>query len=299
MSQPTPPVIDYENSGYQDKFWDQGQRAYEDRVEAIALKRLLPPAGGRRLLELGAGAGRNTPRYQNYREIVLVDYSLTQLQEAQARLGTSPRYRYMAADIYHLPFGAGSFDAATMIRTLHHMADAPLALQQVHAVLCGGADFILEIANKRNLKSMLRYLLGQQKWSPFTLEPVEFVKLNFDFHPRAVRGWLAALGFDIQRQLSVSHFRVGVLKKLVPLQLLVGLDALLQPTGALFQFTPSVFLRARKKQPEPALTEQLILRCPACGQQPLADTPPAITCSNCRRVYPVRNGIYDFRLNAN
>ena len=298
MTHPTPPVIDYENSEYQHKFWEQGQRAYEDRVEAIALKCLLPPAGGRRLLELGAGAGRNTPRYQNYQEIVLVDYSLTQLKEALGWLGPSARYRFMAADIYHLPFGAGSFDGATMIRTLHHMADAPLALKQVQEVLCGRAAFILEFANKRNLKAMLRYLFGRQKWSPYTPEPVEFVKLNFDFHPRAVREWLSALGFAIERQLSVSHFRIGVLKKLLPLDLLVKMDALLQPTGALFQFTPSVFLRARKKQAEPALTEQLILRCPACAYEPLVDTPPAITCPHCRRIFPVTDGIYDFRLNA-
>ena len=298
MTHPTPPIIDYENSEYQNRFWEQGQRAYEDRVEAIALKRLLPPAGGRRLLELGAGAGRNTPRYQNYQEIVLVDYSLTQLKEALGRLGTSARYRFMAADIYHLPFGAGSFDGATMIRTLHHMADAPLALKQVQEVLCGRAVFVLEFANKRNLKSMLRYLFGRQKWSPYTSEPVEFVKLNFDFHPRAVREWLSDLGFAIERQLSVSHFRIGVLKKLLPLDLLVGLDAWLQPTGALFQFTPSVFLRVRKKQAEPALTQQLILRCPACGHQPLADTPPDIACPHCQRIFKVKEGIYDFRLNA-
>ena len=52
----TPPVCDYEGSDYQDKFWKQGGRAYEDGAEVLALKRLLP-AGGKHLLELGAGAG--------------------------------------------------------------------------------------------------------------------------------------------------------------------------------------------------------------------------------------------------
>ena len=157
-----------------------------DRAEAICCL----PQGGKRLLELGAGAGRNTPRYQHFEQIVLVDYSTTQLKQAVQKLGMSPRYRYVAADIYHLPFAPASFDAATMIRTLHHMADAPLALKQVEQVLCGQAAFILEYANKQNLKAMLRYLLGKQKWSPFTLEAVEFVKLNFDFHPKAVSKWL-------------------------------------------------------------------------------------------------------------
>ncbi len=57
---PQPPVCDYDGSDYQSSFWDKGGREYEDRVEAIALKRLLPQSG-HLLLELGAGAGRNTP----------------------------------------------------------------------------------------------------------------------------------------------------------------------------------------------------------------------------------------------
>src|SRR5512133_120502 len=142
---PTPPVCSYEGSDYQARFWDQGGRAYEDGAEAVALRRLLP-ASGARLLELGAGAGRNTPRYQGFEQVVLLDYSRTQLEQAQQRLGRSERYLYVAADIYRLPFAPGAFDAATMIRTLHHMADAPRALEQVRQSLLPGAVFILEFA---------------------------------------------------------------------------------------------------------------------------------------------------------
>src|SRR5512140_3071150 len=163
----TPPVCDYEGSDYQTSFWEQGGREYEDRAEAIALKRLLP-ARGQLLLELGAGAGRNTPRYSGYDRIVLLDYSRTQLQQARAHLGDSSRYVYVAADIYKLPFVDGLFDGATMIRTLHHMADAPKALAQVHSALAPDATFILEYANKRNIKSIVRYVLHRQNWNPFS-----------------------------------------------------------------------------------------------------------------------------------
>lgn len=81
----TPPVCDYEGSDYQTSFWDQGGRQYEDLAETIALKRLLP-AQGKLLLELGAGAGRNTPRYKGFEQIVLLDYSRTQLQQARERM---------------------------------------------------------------------------------------------------------------------------------------------------------------------------------------------------------------------
>ncbi len=67
-----PPICDYEGSDYQTSFWDKGGRQYEDQTEAIALRRLLPKSG-RLLLELGAGAGRNTPRYRGFDRIVLLE----------------------------------------------------------------------------------------------------------------------------------------------------------------------------------------------------------------------------------
>ncbi|KXK12339.1 MAG: hypothetical protein UZ14_CFX002002403 [Chloroflexi bacterium OLB14] len=35
-----PPVCNYEGSDYQQTFWEQGGRAYEDQAEAIALKKI-------------------------------------------------------------------------------------------------------------------------------------------------------------------------------------------------------------------------------------------------------------------
>ena len=299
----TPPVCDYEGSDYQTSFWDQGGREYEDRTEAIALKRLLPKSG-RLLLELGAGAGRNTPRYLGFDRVVLLDYSRTQLERAQQRLGDSNKYIYVAADVYRLPFVDGLFDAATMIRVLHHMADAPKALGQVKNVLRSRGIFILEFANKLNLKAIFRYLSGRQKWNPFALEPVEFVELNFDFHPRAVRMWLEDLGFSIERTLTLSHFRVGFFKRFVPVSILVFLDSIFQWTGALWQLSPSVFVKARKDdlhgkygvETSPALTNLLLFfKCPNCGYYPLMDEKNYLECSSCRKRWEVKDGIYDFR----
>ncbi|HNS37722.1 MAG TPA: methyltransferase domain-containing protein [Anaerolineaceae bacterium] len=291
----TPPICDYEGSDYQTSFWDAGGRAYEDAAEAIALRRLLPP-GGRRLLELGAGAGRNTPRYTGFEQITLLDYSLTQLQQARARLGASPSYRYVAADVYHLPFVPGLFDAATMIRTLHHMADARRALEGVRRVLQTNSIFILEYANKQNLKAIVRYLFRRQKWNPFSPEPVEFAALNFDFHPATVRTWLQVSGFAVQRQLTVSHFRMGLLKRIFPAGFLAKLDGLAQLTGDAWQLSPSVFVRTQATGQTPPAEAGSFFRCPACGHAPLPDTPPEIICPACNWRYPVVDGIYDFRL---
>jgi ubiquinone/menaquinone biosynthesis C-methylase UbiE len=297
----TPPICDYEGSDYQASFWGQGGREYEDRTEAIALKRLLPKRGYL-LLELGAGAGRNTPRYIGFDRIVLLDYSHTQLEQAQQRLGKSEKYIYVAADVYRLPFVDDLFDTATMIRTLHHMADAPGALGQVKSVLGSGGIFILEFANKLHLKAIVRYLLGRQTWSPFTLEPVEFVKLNFDFHPKAVHKCLHDLGFTIEKTLALSYFRVGWLKRIVPTSILVFLDALFQWTGAWWQLSPSVFVRAKKVGQDasriPPHGQDHIssyFKCPDCGHAPLTNKTNYLECSNCQKQWGVRDGIYDFR----
>jgi SAM-dependent methyltransferase len=250
------------------------------------------------MLELGAGAGRNTPRYAGYGRTALVDYSRTQLEQARQRLGDSPRYTYVAADIYHLPFMDGLFDGATMIRTLHHMADAPKALMQIKQVLQPGATFILEFANKRNLKSILRYGVGRQTWSPFTPEPVEFAALNFDFHPKTVFKWLAELGFKHERTLTVSHFRTGILKRALPASLLASIDGFFQPTGAWFQLTPSVFVKAKSvggTQREIPLEPRSFFKCPACGYSPLDERDRQPACSSCGKTWGFKDGIYDFR----
>lgn len=294
----TPPVCNYEGSDYQQSFWEQGGREYEDRAEAIALKRMLPKSG-KLMLELGAGAGRNTPRYAGFERIVLLDYSTTQLIQAQEKLGCSDKYIYVAADIYRLPFRDRQFDAATMIRALHHMADAPKALKQIRNVLRSNAVFILEFANKLNLKSIVRYITGRQKWNPFSLEPVEFVKLNFDFHPKAIRKWLGELGFSIEKTLTVSHFRLGLLKRIVPARLLAALDGLFQPTGEFWQFTPSVFVKARTKDTvhddEVSLSVIDLFKCPDCEGEKLEEMNDHLHCPICESNWAVLDGIYDFR----
>lgn len=289
------PICDYEDSQYQSQFWDQGERVYEDQVEAIALQRLLPPRGDL-LLELGAGAGRNTPRYQNFKRIILVDYSTSQLQQARVRLGESDRYLYTAANIYHLPFVPGLFDTATMIRVLHHMADAPLALRGIRQVLKPGGIFILEFANKHNLKAILRYFFHRQSWNPFSREPVEFARLNFNFHPAAMRIWLQQSGFNIQHQLTVSHFRVDFLKRRLPLKLLVTLDSLAQWSGGICQLSPSIFVRTQAAGDTPNAAAGQFFRCPVCGNSPLETSSTSLDCSACGRQWPIQDGIHDFRV---
>lgn len=289
------PVCDYEGSNYQAEFWGKGEREYEDRAEQIALRALLPKSG-RLFLELGAGAGRQTPLLSAFDHVVLLDFSRTQLQQARVRLGDPGRYTFVAANVYQLPFAPAVFDGAMMVRVMHHLVDAPAALEEIRSVLAPGSTFVVEFANKQNLKAILRYLLHKQNWSPFSPEPAEFVKLNFDFHPRTMRQWLNDAGFKVERQRTVSHYRLGFLKRLLPASALAAADGLMQPTGDWWQLTPSVFVKCtvrgqRDKRETKDVRE--ILRCPLCKGE-LDGDGGVLSCKSDHR-WGIRDGVYDFK----
>lgn len=248
MSTSPHPICDYEGSRYREEFWVGQGREYEDLVERIALSRLLP-ARGRRLLEIGAGFGRLADLYVGYEEVVLLDYSHSLLDHARSTRVNDPRFAYVVANLYHLPFPPCYFDAIVMVRVIHHVVDVPLALREVQRVLAGNGCFILEFANKRHLKSIARYLLGRQTWSPFDREPYEFVKLNFDFHPAWMEEQLRAAGLEPERVLALSFFRLPLLKRAIPYTWLARADQCLQPAGAWWKLTPSLMLRCRQARP--------------------------------------------------
>jgi len=292
-----PRRCDYEGSNYQETFWDSGERLYEDLAEAAALRRLLPPSGSL-LLEIGAGAGRNTPRYQGHQKVVLLDYSLSQLIQARQRLGANERYLYVAADVFQMPFVSGLFDTATMIRVLHHLTDGRRAFAEIRRVLQPQGVFVLEYANKLNAKAIGRYLAGRQAWSPFDPQPVQFVELNFNFHPKTTRSWLVEKGFQIEKQRAVSFFRIELIKRAIDARLLARVDSLLQPIGALALFSPSLFVRSRAVGASLRAGPGEFFRCPACGQVGFHRTQSSLDCSTCGRIWPIEDGIYNFKQQA-
>jgi SAM-dependent methyltransferase len=215
------------------------------------------------------------------------------LQFAQEKLGTSGRYLYVAADAYQLPFRPGSFDAATIVRVIHHIADVSAALKQIRQALVPGGTLILEYANKRNIKAMLRYMRGLQRWNPTDLEPVEFVELNFDFHPKYMEQKLTEAGFMTMQSIPVSFFRMPMLKNIVPTHILASLDGLLQLSR--LHYTPSIFTKnvAVGATPYNLGTDSLFI-CPETGDELMQDGDILIGKQHGRR-WAIRDGIYDFK----
>ncbi|MGB3716832.1 MAG: class I SAM-dependent methyltransferase [Candidatus Promineifilaceae bacterium] len=291
-----PPVCDYEGSNYRTRFWESQGRDYEDRVERIALRRLLPPSGGT-LIDIGAGFGRLATEFDGYDRVVLFDYSRSLLQDAQKRLRDDPRFIYVAGNWYSMPFVSGLFDTLVQVRTIHHAADVTGLFGQLAHILRPRGVFVLEFANKHNLKAILRYWSGKQQWSPFSPHPVEFVELNYDFHPRWMERQLEASGFKVRRILTVSHFRLPVIKRVVPASLLAWLDSMAQLSGGWFQLAPSIFVYADGPDKGDSAEQGSFFACPDC-RTPLGEPDAGrLVCPNneCRHQWSFEDNIYDFK----
>ena len=291
-------ICDYEGSQYRTEFWQNQNRTYEDAVERVALQKLLPPQG-ERLIEIGAGFGRLVDLYEGYKQIVLLDYARTQLEEAQNYLGDDERIIYVVADVYNLPFVDDLFDALTMIRVMHHLTSVPDALTEIHRIMMSNGTVVIEHANKLHLKSLLRWLLRRQVWNPFDYSPLEFVELNFNFHPAWMRQQFNATGLQVLNTRAVSSFRIGFLKRFVSTSLLASLDSWVQPAGSWWQFSPSLFLQAQPQKSDGAAAG--FFRCPNCKSSELTPKKSVtadgdlLLCQNCHYGWSFREGIYDFK----
>lgn len=294
----TPPICDYEGSTYREDFWEGKGREYEDIAERIALGTLLPFGGGQHVLEIGAGYGRLTTALHAYEQVVLMDYSLTQIQQAQELHHRQQRFVYVVADVYDLPFRPGVFDAATMVRVVHHLKDAPRAFAQVRKALAPRGVFVMEHANKRNLKAMLRYALGQQEWNPYTRLPHEFVELNIDFHPDYIVDELREAGFEVMRRLPVSYLRLRAIKETLPTGTLTVLETLLQQVPAFYApsiFTKSIAIGNTPDNTNLPLNDPETLFAAPGTSNPLRHEGDAMVDTITGTRWAIRDGIYDFK----
>ena len=292
-----PRVCDYETMDYRRDFWGSGNREYEDAVERIALAKLLPQRG-QWCVELGAGFGRLADLYrERYERVVLVDYCRPLLQQARERLGSPPGLFLVVGDVYNLPFADAVFDVATMVRVLHHIEDPPACLAEVHRVMRSRGSYVLEYANKRNVKEVARFLLGRSKRDTHSRDPSMLDDLYFNYHPAYVKARLRETGFRVRAERSVSLFRTPILKRHIGARPLVALDARLQGPLGRFQVSPSIFVSCEvEKAPSPALTvDEPPWRCPQCHATELMKMPELLVCPRCRAEWSVADGIYDFK----
>ncbi len=302
---------DYESYDYS-KFWEDDRRLYEDKAERMALRRLIAGIGGENKIffDIGCGYGRLFNEYKDFETIVLIDYSLNNLKNARDRIerflkntpGKLASVYFIAADATSLPIKSDCADIILTVRVIHHLDNPEKYFDEIARILKNRGSFFLEFANKRNLKNILRFFVRKMDTSPFNLKPSQIGETILNFHPDHISDILEKRNFTIKKSISVSNFRLNLLKKFPGTKTLLFFEKIYQKLFSFVLLGPSIFMKSvlNEKGPENISKNKItsledILICVYCGESSLVPDKNMIQCKNCGRIFIRENGIYNFK----
>jgi ubiquinone/menaquinone biosynthesis C-methylase UbiE len=228
-------------------------RDYEHQAEVMAIKRLLKGRHFDEAVDIGGGYGRLSVLLKQFAtNVTLVEPSQQQLDLAKTFLrdhGSIKRCLMSANDIQ---LKDNSVDLVLFVRVMHHLPDPKRELDEIDRILKPGGLAIIEVANYMHAQNRLKHLIKGQKFpagpvdirSPEhrTSQEIPFVNHN----PHTVIRQFKAAGLTVERALSVSNLRNPLVKKIVPIKLLLLAEEPLQPVLAPLFFGPSIFFLVRK-----------------------------------------------------
>jgi SAM-dependent methyltransferase len=163
-------------------FWFLGLR----RFARLLLDRSLPERRPLRVVDCGAGTGRNLDWLQAYGWAVGVERSPTGLAIARAH-----GRRVIAGDITALPVASGAFDLATSFDVIYSLDDADerRAMSEMHRALAPGGLLLVNAAALGILRGSHSALAEERR----------------RYTARGLRAKLAGAGFDVLR-MSYTNF---------------------------------------------------------------------------------------------
>ncbi|MFZ5932678.1 MAG: class I SAM-dependent methyltransferase [Patescibacteria group bacterium] len=234
-------------------------REYEHESEVLALKAFLQKIPKiDTILEVGTGFGRLTPAYlYRARRIILTDPSARLLGLTRDKYGNKKGVKIIQTKAENLPgkIRKGSVDLMIMVRVLHHLEDPDNFFDIAQSLVKKGGYLILEFANKKHFKAVLTEFARGNLTFPLDIFPKEvkgFKKRRreaipfLNFHPDSIRERLKEAGFRIKEGRSVSNIRSPFIKKILPTEILLSLEGLLQRPFYYISFGPSIFLLVQK-----------------------------------------------------
>jgi len=250
-----------EKTFYDDAFFDYFRywegREYEHYSEKIAITSLIgeiPFIRGTSLLDIGAGFGRLAEIYGHlFKKYVLLEPSRKLLTAAKRRLGAQRNLVFKRGKGERIPFSNASFDLVLLVRVIHHLKRPEKVIGEINRVLKPGGFLILEFANKIHFRAKMSAWLNG--YGTLDLKPVDIRSPRniraksvpfINYHPLWIRRMVEKQGFELRKKLSVSNFRLSLIKKMIPLKISLGLEKIVQPFLAKFDFGPSIFLLLRK-----------------------------------------------------
>lgn len=235
------------------QYWEG--REYEHAAEEIAVKKLLRGRHFKQAVDVGGGFGRLCLLLENYADkVTLAEPSQQQLDLAADFLKDHPEIDRKLLQADDLKFADESIDLLTMIRVMHHLPDPSAEFSEIARVLSKDGLAIIEVANYAHFRNRLKHLRRGQRMpvKPVDIrsqanqreDEIPFVNHN----PHTVIRQLEHAGLRVVSTLSVSNLRSVRLKQVVPHEVMLGAERIVQRPLALFYFGPSIFFLVRKSR---------------------------------------------------
>jgi SAM-dependent methyltransferase len=309
-------VINYDAGGYDYRqFWNG--RDYEQWAERGVIRRTLRRvAPVEWLADLGGGFGRNVPlELERARHVVLVDYSWTNLTNAEQTLLANPanmgRVFLIRGNIYHLPFRTAAFEIGATIRVLHHLSALNEAIAEQSRVLA--EHWLVDVPIKHHLLARVKAMVRGGGRTLRTPDPNQLGSGDepfWNFQLAAVRETLRQQGWSDTLIASMSNFRRWERVTPRPLRgaarpVIYGADRMAQALGRgwwgpaqylwLTRHPAATFTPQAEVATPPAPWDALAPRmwCPACQGDLVWDDASA-TCTACAKRFARQGMIWDF-----
>lgn len=296
----TESVVDYSRFDFA-AAWSGRDRVTE--VERAVVREAFSGRPPRRILEAGAGFGRLTPALTGLgAAVIAVDVD----RETLARTAPlSPAQQRVAANLYHLPFRAGAFDGASLVRVYHHLSDPARALRELARVVGTGGRVVVSYAPAPSVGTLVqdvrRALLDGHRGRSrsITFSAVSSTPVAVDPFPifvaprRETRERFAGVGLALDREVVTGLEEFPLLDR-IPAGAFVRLGtALSEAPGFPVRFAVlSVPGRTADRLP----ADEEVWACPRCAD-PLRvpDDPGTIRCDACAYVGERTATVVDLR----
>lgn len=172
-----------------DRYWGDKTHA-EEVYPAVSdllgeIGRVLPEVAGRRLLEVGAGTGREGHELARRGALVYaLDFSPEALRLSRQ---LSSRVRLVRGDALATPFAGGTFDLVYHQGLLEHFRDPLALLRENHRVLKPGGLLLVDVPQKYHLYTAVKQvLIAMGRW---------FAGWETQFSPGEIRALVERAGF--------------------------------------------------------------------------------------------------------